>query len=189
MTHLSLLARARLVAVVTAALATAGGLLVAAPAHAVTPVSVAYVDATDTGAAYDIGSITVRSAPSAGGWARVVLRHGRPVRVGDAVDVWLNVDADARPDLHVVAYSFSEFQVFRARSFSRDGADITARDCARVSMAGRRTVVRFHPGCLGTSRRSAAVARSFGDGATGSPDWAPARRTFTQRVWSYRRAG
>ncbi|WP_122816439.1 hypothetical protein [Nocardioides pantholopis] len=172
-----------------AALVAATGVLTAPSAAAATPVQRTYTDPADPGAAYDIRSLTLRSAPAANTRAKVVVKHARRVRVGDATDVWVNLDADRAPDLHITAYSFSEYAVFRARSFTRDGRDISDRDCARVSMAGRRTVVRLLPDCLGPSRRYAVSVRtSRDDRPPRAVDWAPARRAFTGKVWSYQPA-
>ena len=60
----------------------------------------------------------------------------RLLKPGDAVDVWFDFDGDKVPDLHLSGDAFSEFTVHKAKSFTKDGKDISNKDVARLSMAG-----------------------------------------------------
>jgi hypothetical protein len=166
--------------------ATAGVLLAllgAAPAQALPPTSRTVKDAVEPGKAYDITSVTLRSAPRTDRPAVVLVKHARAVRVGDAVDVWFDLDSDKVPDIHVSGSAFSEFTVHRAKSFTKDGKDISSKDCARLSMAGRASKVRLFPECLGAPLSFAVAVRSSVQGSPkASDDWAPAFHKFTKKV-------
>src|SRR5262245_23599235 len=132
-------------------------LIASAPAQALPPTSRTVKDATQPGKGYDITSVTLRGAPNTTRPAVVLIRHGRKVQVGDVVDVWFDLDGDRAPDLHVNGHAFSEFTVHRTSSFTKDGKDISGKDCARLAMAGRVSKVRLFPACVG-SPLSFAVA-------------------------------
>ena len=54
-------------------------------------------------------------------------------------------DGDKSPDLHVSGNAFSEFTVHKAKSFTKDGKDISKQDCARLAMAGKVSKIRLFP--------------------------------------------
>jgi hypothetical protein len=169
------------------AAAAAGALLltglVAAPAEALPPKTRTVKDAVDAGAAYDITEVTLRSAPKAGRPAVVVIKHGRAVKFGDAVDVWFDLDGDKVPDLHVSGSAFSEFTVHEATSFDDDGKDISKKDCARLAMAGKTSKVRLFPECVDSPISYAVAVKSSKDGEPeASEDWAPRAERFTKKV-------
>ena len=66
----------------------------------------------------------------------MLVKYGRKVKPGDSVDVWFDFDGDRVPDLHLSGDAFSEFTVHKAKSFTKDGKDISNKDIARLSMAG-----------------------------------------------------
>jgi hypothetical protein len=177
-------------AVATIALGVAlGAVLLAVPstAHAAARPEITLTDRVDADAAYDVVEVTARAAARPGRPAVVVVRHARPVEIGDAVEVWFDLDNDQVPDLHLSGLSFSEYTVHRTRSFSRDGRDITEDDCVRLSMAGRTSKVRLYPECLDDPFGFAVSVRSSHedgdeDTAEGEDDWAPREQRFSRRV-------
>jgi hypothetical protein len=158
-------------------------LLAVAPAQAVPPLSRTVKDAVEPGKAYDITSVTLRSAPRTSRPAVVLVRHARNVKVGDAVDVWFDLDGDRAPDLHVSGDAFSEFTVHLTSSFTKDGKDISSKDCARLAMAGQVSKVRFFPACVGSPLSFAVAVKSSRQGSPkATDDWAPAFQKFTKKV-------
>jgi hypothetical protein len=156
----------------------------AAPAHAAQTKRVV-TDPVEPGKAYDIVKLVAKSQKTKTTSARVTVTHGRDVKVGDTVEMWLDIDADKDPDIHVVADSFSEYSVFQTTSFLEDGKDISNRGCASLKMDGKKSVLRFDPKCLkagATFRVSVQSSRS--DRAPSSSDFAPAAGKFTKRVVS-----
>src|SRR5688500_2776261 len=89
------------------------------------------LDPVEPGKAYDIVKVVLKSQKTETTTAKVVVKHGREVAVGDAIDIWFNIDADALPDIHLVGDSFSEYNVFETESFNtdEDGKNITKRGC------------------------------------------------------------
>jgi hypothetical protein len=168
---------------VAAAAAALLALLVSAPAQALPPTSRTVKDTVEPGKAYDVISVTLRSAPRTNRPAVVLVKHARNVRVGDAVDVWFDLDGDRAPDLHVSGSAFSEFTVHLTSSFAKDGKDISSKDCARLGMAGRVSKVRLFPACVGAPLSFAVAVRSSKQGSPkSSDDWAPAFHKFTKKV-------
>lgn len=158
-------------------------LLSSAPAQALPPTSRTIKDATQPGKAYDITSVTLRSAPRANRPAVVLVKHARQVKVGDVVDVWFDLDGDRAPDVHVSGNAFSEFTVHLTSSFTKDGKDISNKDCARLAMAGQVSKVRLFPACVGSPLSFAVAVKSSRDGSPkSSDDWAPAFQKFTKKV-------
>lgn len=161
-------------------------LAVAGPATAAPPTERQVDDPTEPGRAYDITSVTLAAAPSAGRKAQVTVEHGRRVEVGDGVDVWVDTDDDRVPDLFITGVSFSEYGVYKARDWDRHRQDITDRGCASMKMVGTRTVVRFDPSCLGPSERFSVSVRSFGQGRPArTDDYVPRHERLTRKVLSY----
>jgi hypothetical protein len=170
-----------------AALTVAGAValtaLVAAPAQAVPPTTRTVQDAVQPGKAYDIVEVTLRSAPRANRPAVVIVKHGRTVKVGDAIDAWFDLDADKVPDLHVSGDSFSEFTVHKAKSFTKDGKDISNKDVVRLAMAGKVSKFRFFPDRFKQPVAFAVAVKSSSQGSPDSADdWAPRAEKFTKRV-------
>jgi len=158
-------------------------LLAAAPAQALPPTSRTIKDAVEPGKAYDITEVTLRSASKTTRPAVVLIKHGRNVATGDAIDVWFDFDGDKVPDIHVSGSAFSEFTVHKAKSFTKDGKDISTKDCARLAMAGSVSKVRLFPTCVGSPIGFAVSVKSSVDGQPASTDdWAPATQKFTKRV-------
>ncbi|MDX6372068.1 MAG: hypothetical protein QOD98_1056 [Nocardioidaceae bacterium] len=170
-----------------AAAAAAGAvlvtMLVTAPAQALPPTTRTVKDATEPDKAYDITQVTLRSAPKTTRPAIVLVKHARKVKTGDAIDVWFDFDGDRVPDLHVSGDAFSEFTVHRTQSFTKDGKDISDKDCARLAMAGSSSKVRLFPTCVGSPISFAVAVKSSTDGMPESTDdWAPATEKFTKKV-------
>ena len=171
-----------------AAIATAIGavllnLLAAAPAQALPPTTRTVKDAVQPAKAYDIVEVKLRGAPDTKHPAVVVIKHARKVATGDVIDVWFDLDADRVPDLHVSGDAFSEFTVHRTKSFTKDGRDISDKDCARLAMAGSTSKVRLFPSCLGSPLSFAvSVKSSSTEKPANTADWAPAVQTFTKKV-------
>jgi hypothetical protein len=157
--------------------------LVTPPAQALPPTSRTIKDKVEPGKAYDIVEVTARSAPKSNRPAVVIVTHGRTVKFGDAVDAWFDLDGDKVPDIHVSGSSFSEFTVHKAKSFTKDGKDISKKDCARLSMAGKVSKFRLFPECVGAPVSYAVSVRSSSDGEPASADdWAPGTQKFMKKV-------
>ena len=158
-------------------------LLATAPAQALPPTSRTVKDAVEPGKAYDITEVKLRSAPKTTRPAVVVIKHGREVRTGDVIDVWFDFDGDKSPDLHVSGNAFSEFTVHRTHSFTKDGKDISDKDCVRLAMAGSTSKVRLFATCLGSPISYAVAVRSSSFKMPASTDdWAPGTRKFSGPV-------
>lgn len=167
-------------AVVLTSLATS---LVAAPAHALPPTSRTITDPVEPAKAYDIVEVTLRSASKPNRPAVVIVKHGRTVKFGDAIDAWFDLDGDKVPDIHVSGNAFSEFTVHKAKSFTKDGKDISNKDCARLAMAGKASKFRLFPACVGSPISFAVSVKSSSEGKPDSADdWAPATKKFTKKV-------
>ncbi|WP_028651342.1 hypothetical protein [Nocardioides halotolerans] len=159
--------------------------LTAAPAQALPPTTRTVKDATEPDKAYDITQVTLRSAPKPNRPAVVIVKHARGVKAGDAVEVWFDLDGDKVPDLHVSGDAFSEFTVRKAKSFTKDGKDISNKDVARLAMAGSTSKIRLFLGRLGQPTPTAfavAVKSSTFDMPDSTDDWAPATKKFTKPV-------
>jgi hypothetical protein len=155
----------------------------ASPAQALPPTSRVVKDAVEPGKAYDIVEVKLRSAPKSTRPAVVLVKHGRAVKTGDAIDVWFDFDGDKVPDIHVSGDAFSEFTVHEAKSFTKDGKDISDQDCARLAMGGSVSKVRLFPACVDSPISYAVAVRSSSDGQPdSSDDWAPATEKFTKKV-------
>ena len=153
------------------------------PALALPPTSRVVKDAVEPDKAYDITQVTLRSAPKSNRPAVVLVKHGRTVKFGDAIDVWFDLDKDKVPDLHVHGDAFSEFTVHKTASFTKDGKDISDQDCARLAMAGTVSKVRLFPACVGSPIGFAVAVKSTSEGEPVSgDDWAPATEKFTKQV-------
>lgn len=168
--------------------ATAVAVLVTAlagssPALALPPTTRVLKDAVEPAKAYDITQVTLRSAPKSTRPAVVLVKHGRNVKFGDAINVWFDLDDDLVPDIHVSGAAFSEFTVHKATSFTKDGRDISDEDCARLSMAGSVSKVRLFPVCIGSPVSFAVAVKSSSDGRpVSSDDWAPGTEKFSKKV-------
>lgn len=165
------------------------GLLPLAPAAAsaaAPPAERTIQDPADPDAAFDVVSVTLAAAAAEGRKAKIVVRHDRAVAVGDAIDVWVDTDDDRVPDLFITGASFSEYAVYRARSWTSHGRNISDTGCASLKMAARRSVVRVDPSCLAASTRLAASVRSYVlDQPARSDDYVPGKHRLSQRVLSY----
>jgi hypothetical protein len=160
-------------------------LLASGPAEALPPTTRTVKDATEADKAYDITLVTLRSAPKSSRPAIVLVKHARKVKPGDAIDVWFDFDGDKVPDLHLSGDAFSEFTVHKAKSFTKDGKDVSNLDIARLSMAGSSSKIRLFPSRVGpVAPISFAVAvKSSAQGMPDSTDdWAPATEKFTKKV-------
>jgi hypothetical protein len=174
----------RLVAGAAAAAAVlVTALAASSPALALPPTSRVVKDAVEPAKAYDITQVTARSAPRTTRPAVVLVKHGRDVKFGDAIDVWFDLDGDKVPDIHVSGDAFSEFTVHKATSFTKDGKDISEQDCARLAMAGSVSKVRLFPSCVGSPLSFAVAVKSSSDGKpVSSDDWAPGTEKFSKKV-------
>jgi hypothetical protein len=144
-------------------------------------------DPVEPGKAYDIVQVTLKSQKTKTTRAKVVVKHGREVEVGDSVDLWFNIDGDAQPDIHLVGDSFSEYTVFETTSFDAndDGKDISRRGCMDLKMTGPKSIVRFDPKCLKAGAKFAvSVKSSRSDKPGGRADYAPRAGKFTKKVLS-----
>jgi hypothetical protein len=166
-----------------AVLLTTLAALAGAPAQALPPTSRVVKDAVQPGKAYDITQLTLRSAPKSTGAAVVIVKHGRAVKTGDAIDAWFDLDGDKVPDIHISGSAFSEFTVHKAKSFTKDGKDISRKDCARLAMAGSVSKIRLFPACVGSPIAFAVAVKSSVDGKPDrTADWAPKAKKFTKKV-------
>ncbi len=170
-----------------AAAAAAGAvlvtLLVTSPAEALPPTTRTVKDASEPDKAYDITQVTMRSAPRSNRPAVVIVKHARGVKAGDSIEVWFDLDGDKVPDLHVSGDAFSEFTVYKAKSFTKDGKDISNKDVVRLAMAGSTSKIRLFPARIGQPVSFAvAVKSSARDMPDSTDDWAPATEKFTKRV-------
>jgi hypothetical protein len=146
-----------------------------------------YEDPVEPGKAYDIVKVVLKSQKTETTRAKVVVKHGREVAVGDAIDVWFNIDADAQPDIHLSGDSFSEYQVFQTTSFNtdEDGKEITRRGCMDLKMEGFKSIVRFEPKCLKAGPKFAVSVKSWrSDKPARKADYVPAAGKFTKKVLS-----
>jgi len=173
------------------ATAAAGAVLLTAvtgvPAQAAPPTTRTITDPVQPGKAYDIVQVTLRAAAKPNRAAVVVVKHARKVKFGDAMDAWFDLDNDKVPDIHVTGNAFSEFSVFRAKSFTKDGKDISNKDCARLSMAGKISKFRLFPACVGSPKSFRVAVKSSSDGQPkNTVDWAPAPRKFSKKVLAVR---
>ena len=169
------------------ALAAAAGVILttvaAAPAQALPPTNRIVKDAVEPGAAYDITQISMRSAPKSTRPAVIIVTYARAVKFGDAVDVWFDFDGDKAPDIHLSGSAFSEFTVHKAKSFTKDGKDISDDDAVRLAMAGTTSKIRLFPTRVGSPISYAVAVKSSSDGEpVSSDDWAPAAEKFTKKV-------
>ena len=158
-------------------------LLATAPAHALPPTTRTVKDASEPDKAFDILQVSMRSAPKSTRPAVVLVTHARKVKPGDVIDVWFDLDGDKIPDLHVSGAAFSESTVHKTHSFTKDGKDITDKDCARLAMAGTMSKIRLFPTCVGSPVSFAvAVKSSTFKMPASTDDWAPRTRKFTGPV-------
>jgi hypothetical protein len=172
----------RLIATAAAAAAVAVTALTSS-AQALPPTSRTVKDAVEPTKAYDIVEVKLRSAPKANRPAVVQVKHGRAVKTGDSIDVWFDFDGDKVPDIHVSGDAFSEFTVHEAKSFTKDGKDISGKDCARLAMGGSVSKIRLFPACVDSPISFAVAVKSSSQGQPDSADdWAPATEKFTKKV-------
>lgn len=144
-------------------------------------------DPVEPGKAYDLVKVVLSSQQTETTFAKVVVKHGREVEVGDSIGFWFNIDADAQPDIHLVGDSFSEYTVFQTTSFDSDddGKDISKRGCMDLKMDGFKSIVRFDPTCLKAGAKFAVSVRSSrSDKPASKADYVPAARKFTKKVLS-----
>lgn len=182
--------RPRTVLAAAVSLAASVALLGATPAAIAAPApEVTVTDPVDAGASYDVVELRAKAAPTAEGRATVVVVHDRRVRSGDGIDLWFDLDGDREPDVYLTGLAYSEYAVYKTRSFRGHGKDIGDKGCFALKMANRRATVRFDPSCLGGTRSFAVAARSFrhGEPAVGA-DWAPRPQRFTRKVVAVRPA-
>ena len=158
-----------------------------APAAEAAETKRVYEDPVEPGKAYDIVKVVLKSQKTATTRAKVVVKHGREVAVGDTVDLWFNIDADAQPDIHLSGDSFSEYHVFQTNSFNtdEDGKEITRRGCMDLKMEGFKSIVRFEPKCLKAGPKFAVSVKSWrSDKPARKADYVPAAGKFTKKVLS-----
>jgi hypothetical protein len=172
-----------------AAAAATGAVLVtllsAPSAEALPPTTRTIKDATEPDKAYDITEVMMRSAPKSTRPAVVLVKHGRSVATGDAIDVWFDFNGDKVPDIHLRGDAFSEFTVHKTKSFTKDGRDISKKDAVRLAMGGSTSKIRFFSARLGgvPPIGFAVAVRSSSQGEpVSTDDWAPATEKFTKRV-------
>jgi hypothetical protein len=157
--------------------------VVTPPAQALPPTTRTIKDPVEPARAYDIVQVTARSASTSNRPAVVVVKHGRTVKFGDALDVWFDLDSDKVPDIHLSGNAFSEFTVHKATSFTQDGKDISQQDCVRLAMAGTTSKIRLFPSCLGSPISYSVAVKSSSDGEPeATDDWAPRLETFSKKV-------
>lgn len=155
----------------------------APPAQALPPTTRTVQDAVEPGKAFDIVEISMRSAPKSGRPAVIKVTHGRVIESGDVIDVWFDLDGDKVPDVHLAGFAESEYTVSLAKSFDKDGKDISNDDCVRLSMAGRVSKVKLFPECVDSPLAYAVSVQSSSDGEPAtSDDWAPQEEKFTKKV-------
>jgi hypothetical protein len=158
-------------------------LLAAGPAQALPPTTRTLKDAVEPGKGYDIVQVSMHSAAKSTGNAVVLVKHGRKVATGDSIDVWFDLDGDRVPDIHVSGDAFSEFTVHKTKSFTKDGKDISGKDCARLAMAGSASKITLSPTCVGAPIGFAVAVKSSADGKPASTDdWAPGTEKFSKKV-------
>ena len=160
--------------------------VIASPAQAAPPTERTIADPVERGKAYDVVSVTLQAAPAAGRKAQVTVVHGRRVDTGDAIDVWVDTDDDRVPDLFITGVSFSEYGVYKARDWDRHHQNISDRGCASLRMAGKKSVIRFDPSCLGDSERFSVSVRSYRlQRAARTDDYVPRPERLTRKILSY----
>lgn len=156
------------------------------PAAATPPTTLTIEDPVEPGKAFDVVSVTVTSAPAEGRKATIAVRHDRRVKVGDAIDAWVDTDADWVPDLFITGPSFSEYAVYETDSWTSHGDEITDQGCASLKMDRRRSVLRVDPSCLAPSKRFSVSVRSYVmHKPARTDDYVPAKHRFSKRVLSY----
>jgi hypothetical protein len=176
--------RSARVAPVLAVLALVAGL--APPAAAALPTERTLTDPVEPGKAFDVVSVTITSAAEPGRKAKVVIEHTRAVRVRDAIDFWIDTDDDRVPDLFLTGPSFSEYAVYKTRSWDHHGREITDRGCASLRMRGSKSVVKVDPSCLAPSERFAVSVRSYQmHAAARTDDYVPHQHKLSKKVLSY----
>lgn len=166
--------------------ATVALLALAGPATAAPPTERTLTDAVDTGASYDVLSVTLRAAKAPGKKAKVVIRHDRRATSGDGLDLWFDLDGDRAPDVYLTGLAYSEYVVYRTRSFEGHGRDLSDRGCFALKIEQRKSVVKLDPDCLGDSATYAVAVRSFRQGEPpAGADWSPGRERLSPKVRSY----
>lgn len=167
-------------------LATLPLVAVAAPASAVPPTERTIEDPVEPGKAFDVVSVRISAARTESRKARIVIRHDRPVDVGDAIDLWVDTDDDRVPDLFVTGPAYSEYAVYRTHSWTAHGRNISDQGCASLKMVQARSVVKVDPSCLAPSTRFAVSVRSYVlDAPARTDDYVPGRHRLSQRVLSF----
>jgi hypothetical protein len=158
-----------------------------APTAHAAPTKLVVDDPVEPTNGYDIVKVVLKSQPTKTTRAKVIVRHGREVEVGDSMDFWFNLDADALPEIHLVGDAFSEYTVFETTSFNAkdDGKNITSRGCMDLKMKESKSIVRFDPKCLKAGPKFAvSVKSSRTHEPLGKADFVPAKGTFTKKVLS-----
>lgn len=178
----------RLSVLTTAAMTCAVVLAAALPAPAVAalPSERVVTDAVEPAKAWDVVSLTLRSAKSQAARAKVVVQHDRRARTGDGMEVWIDTDTDGSPDLYLAGYAYSEYAVYRARGWEGHGRDISDRACAAMRITGKRSVILFAPSCVDESTSYAVSVRSsVQDRPSRTADSVPGLERLTKYVVSY----